>query len=234
MSDTAIHLQRLWRRVRGGRSRAVLGLAVGTAGLVLAVVVTWAALAGRAHQVEPADAVVAVLPGATAADEQEPAGTVVTLEEGMRAAAGALPQAWIGVPELDAYRRLLAGGAPVVLGGRFRGMSAAFAEQLRPEHCEQWLRDSLTRAERGAGSTDVLHDLGQQHAIKQIYLLYADWPYSSIEAVYNLTEDQETRLEAKRIWDNLALAEYNEQLLSWERTRDDPAYISRGPRPGIR
>ena len=50
MSETAIDLRSVWRRVRSSPGLPVLAIGGGTGVLILAVVITWVALAGRAEQ----------------------------------------------------------------------------------------------------------------------------------------------------------------------------------------
>lgn len=128
------------------------------------------------------------------------------------------------------YRLLLAAGEPVVFAGDCRPTSLAFAERLSAGYREDWLRACMAVVERCGASSDSIRSLKEKHGI-WVYPLCRDWPWSSLEAIYNLSQDANLRIRAKTVWDTLADQEYARAVEHWESLRGKPNIINVGPRP---
>jgi hypothetical protein len=125
--------------------------------------------------------------------------------------------------ECETYRKVLRVGEPVVFGGACAELSCQVASKLRPGERENWLRACLEVAKRPRGVPKQLKEIEERCAVERATrILCGDEPYSTLEAIYNLSADANLRLDAKRAFDSFAAERFDKDLSLWESFRDDP------------
>ena len=167
------------------------------------------------------------------------------LAEALRAAEAALPpMAESGLTlgtafeleqkrqlQSETYRKVLKVGEPVVFGGLCAGLSVEVASRMRPQEREDWLRACLEVAKDRYGVQKRLQNIESLHGMKWVagILLY-DEPYSTLEAIYNVSGDANLRLDAKRAFDSLAAEDLERALSASEHVPEGYRRLP-GPRP---
>ena len=167
------------------------------------------------------------------------------LAEALRAAEAALP----AMPEsgltfgtattleqrrqlqYETYRKVLKAGEPVVFGGLCVDLSVELASKMPPQERERWLCTCLEVATQRYGVNKRLQKIEGLYGMKWVAgILSYDEPYSTLEAIYNLSGDANLRLDAKRAFDSLAAEDFEHALSASESVREGYRRIP-GPRP---
>lgn len=134
---------------------------------------------------------------------------------------------------VEGYCTLIENEEPFVAGWPYSALSVEVVSMLGEGLSEAWLRRCLENARVNSGSTEWFYQAWKRYPETTLNRLNYQWPLPTIEAVFNLSKSEPTRMDAKVLYDQIAGAKYDSSVAHWESLRGQPG-MQMGPRPRLR